>query len=147
MYAHRRIKVIDFSSEFSTDSKKKNIPTADKLRKLATDYMERNAIGKPKINTKIEYVDLAKTLDYADRAWIEELELCDIVPVYYPQIGLTDETAKVTTVTYDFVNERNASVEFGEIGTNVRASMQSGLAGKIEEVEKNQQKMTYQNIY
>lgn len=141
LYAHRRIKVIDFSSEFSTDSKKKNIPTADKLRKLATDYMERNAIGKPKINTKIEYVDLAKTLDYADRAWIEELELCDIVPVYYPQIGLTDETAKVTTITYDFVNERNASVEFGEIGTNVRATMQSGLAGKIEEVEKNQQKL------
>ena len=141
LYAHRRIKVVDFSSEFSTDSKKKNIPTADKLRKLATDYMERNAIGKPKINTKIEYVDLAKTLDYADRAWIEELELCDIVPVYYPQIGLTDETAKVTTITYDFVNERNESVEFGEIGTNVRATMQSGLAGKIEEVEKSQKQL------
>lgn len=139
LYAHRRIKVIDFSSEFSTDSKKKNIPTADKLRKLASDYMERNAIGKPKINTKIEYVDLAKTLDYADRAWIEELELCDIVPIYYPQIGLTDETAKVTTITYDFVNERNASVEFGEIGTNVRATMQSGLAGKVDEIAKAQQ--------
>ncbi|MFS8949348.1 phage tail spike protein [Streptococcus australis] len=141
LYAHRRIKVVDFSSEFNSDSKKKNIPTADKLRKLATDYMERNAIGKPKINTKIEYVDLAKTLDYADRAWIEELELCDIVPIYYPQIGLTDDTAKVTTITYDFVNERNASVEFGEVGTNVRATMQSGLAGKIEEVEKNQHKL------
>ena len=139
LYAHRRIKVVDFSSEFSTDSKKKNIPNADKLRKLATDYMERNAIGKPKINTKIEYVDLAKTLDYADRAWIEELELCDIVPIYYPQIGLTDETAKVTTITYDFVNERNASVEFGEIGTNVRATMQSGLAGKVDEIAKAQQ--------
>ena len=141
LYAHRRIKVVDFSSEFNSDSKKKNIPTAEKLRKLATDYMERNAIGKLKINTKIEYVDLAKTLDYADRAWIEELELCDIVPIYYPQIGLTDETAKVTTITYDFVNERNASVEFGEVGTNVRATMQSGLAGKIEEVEKSQHKL------
>lgn len=141
LYAHRRIKVVDFSSEFNSDSKKKNIPNADKLRKLASDYMERNSIGKPKINTKIEYVDLAKTLDYADRAWIEELELCDIVPIYYPQIGLTDETAKVTTITYDFVNERNASVEFGEIGTNVRATMQSGLAGKIEEVEKSQKQL------
>lgn len=139
LYAHRRIKVVDFSSEFNSDSKKKNIPNADKLRKLAMDYMERNAIGKPKINTKIEYVDLAKTPDYADRAWIEELELCDIVPIYYPQIGLTDETAKVTTITYDFVNERNASVEFGEIGTNVRATMQSGLAGKVDEIAKAQQ--------
>ena len=139
LYAHRRIKVVDFSSEFKSDSKNKDIPTADKLRKLATDYMERNVIGKPKINTKIEYVDLAKTLDYADRAWIEELELCDIVPIYYPQIGLTDETSKVTTITYDFVNERNESVEFGDIGTNVRATMQSGLAGKVDDIAKAQQ--------
>lgn len=139
LYAHRRIKVVDFSSEFKSDSKSKDIPTPDKLRKIATDYMERNAIGKPKINIKIEYADLAKTLDYADNGWIEELELCDIVPIYYPQIGLTDETAKVTTVTYDFVNERNESVEFGDIGTNVRATMQSGLAGKVDDIAKAQQ--------
>lgn len=139
LYAHRRIKVVDFSSEFKSDSKNKDIPTPDKLRKMATDYMERNAIGKPKINIKIEYADLAKTLDYADNGWIEELELCDIVPIYYPQIGLTDETAKVTTVTYDFVNERNESVEFGDIGTNVRATMQNGLAGKVDDIAKAQQ--------
>ena len=139
LYAHRRIKVVDFSSEFKSDSKSKDIPTPDKLRKIATDYMERNAIGKPKINIKIEYADLAKTLDYVDNGWIEELELCDIVPIYYPQIGLTDETAKVTTVTYDFVNERNESVEFGDIGTNVRSTMQSGLAGRVDDIAKAQQ--------
>lgn len=139
LYAHRRIKIVDFSSEFKSDGKNKDIPTVEKLRKMATDYMDRNAIGKPKINTKIEYADLAKTLDYADRGWIEEVELCDIVPVYYPQIGLTDETAKVTTVTYDFVNERNESVEFGDIGTNVRATMQNRLAGKVDDIAKAQQ--------
>lgn len=139
VYAHRRIKVVDFSSEFKSDSKNKDIPTPDKLRKLATDYMDKNAIGKPKINIKIEYADLAKTLDYADNGWIEELELCDIVPIYYPQIGLTDETAKATTITYDFVNERNESVEFGDIGTNVKSTMQSGLAGKVDDIAKAQQ--------
>lgn len=139
LYAHRRIKIVDFSSEFKSDGKNKDIPTVEKLRKMATDYMDRNAIGKPKINTKIDYVDLAKTLDYADRAWFEELELCDIVPIYYPQIGLTDETAKITTITYDFINERNESVEFGDIGTNVRATMQSGLAGRVDDIAKAQQ--------
>ena len=139
VYAHRRIKVVDFSSEFKSDSKNKDIPTPDKLRKLATDYMDKNAIGKPKINIKIEYADLAKTLDYADNGWIEELELCDIVPIYYPQIGLTDETAKVTTITYDFINERNESVEFGDIGTNIKSTMQSGLAGRIDGIAKAQQ--------
>lgn len=139
LYAHRRIKIVDFSSEFKNDGKNKDIPTPDKLRKMATDYMDRNAIGKPKINTKIEYADLARTLDYADRGWIEEVELCDIVPVYYPQIGLTDETLEITTITYDFVNERNESVEFGDIGTNVRATMQNGLAGKVDDIAKAQQ--------
>ena len=139
LYAHRRIKVVDFSSEFKSDSKSKDIPTPDKLRKIANDYMERNEIGKPRINIKIEYADLARTLDYADRGWIEEVELCDIVPVYYPQIGLTDETLKITTITYDFVNERNESVEFGDIGTNVRATMQSGLAGRVDDIAKAQQ--------
>lgn len=139
LYAHRRIKIVDFSSEFKSDGKNKDIPTVEKLRKMATDYMDRNAIGKPKINIKIEYADLARTLDYADNGWIEELELCDIVPIYYPQIGLTDETAKVTTITYDFVNERNESVEFGDIGTNVRATMQNGLAGKVDDIVKAQQ--------
>lgn len=139
LYAHRRIKVVDFSSEFKSDSNSKDIPTPDKLRKIANDYMERNEIGKPKINIKIEYADLARTLDYADRGWIEEVELCDIVPVYYPQIGLTDETLKITTITYDFVNERNESVEFGDIGTNVRATMQSGLAGRVDDIAKAQQ--------
>ena len=139
LYVHRRIKVVDFSSEFKSDSKSKDIPTPDKLRKIANDYMVRNEIGKPKINIKIEYADLARTLDYADNGWIEEVELCDIVPVYYPQIGLTDETLKVTTITYDFVNERNESVEFGDIGTNVRATMQSGLAGRVDDIAKAQQ--------
>ena len=139
LYAHRRIKIVDFSSEFKSDGKNKDIPTVEKLRKMATDYMDRNAISKPKINTKIEYADLARTLDYADNGWIEEVELCDIIPVYYPQIGLTDETAKVTTITYDFVNERNESVEFGDIGTNVRATMQNGLAGKVDDIAKAQQ--------
>ena len=145
MYANRRIKVVDFSSEFKDEGtgegKKKNIPTPEKLRALAIKYMENNRIGAPKINTKIEYVDLAQTLDYAEREWIEELELCDIVPVYYPQIGITEDDAKVTKVVYDFLNDRNESVEFGLVGESIRSAMTGGLAGRLDDLEKNQQSL------
>lgn len=145
MYANRRIKVVDFSSEFKDEgtgeSKKKGIPTPEKLKALAIKYMENNRIGAPKINTKIEYVDLAQTLDYAERGWIEELELCDIVPVYYPQIGITEDDAKVTKVVYDFLNDRNESVEFGMIGESIRSAMTGGLAGRLDDLEKNQQSL------
>lgn len=145
MYANRRIKVVDFSSEFKDEgtgeSKKKDIPTPEKLKALAIKYMESNRIGAPKINTKIEYVDLAQTLDYAERGWIEELELCDIVPVYYPEIGITEDDAKVTKVVYDFLNDRNESVEFGMIGESIRSAMTGGLAGRLDDLEKSQQSL------
>lgn len=145
MYANRRIKVVDFSSEFKDEgtgeSKKKDIPTPEKLKALAVKYMDNNRIGAPKINTKIEYVDLAQTLDYAERGWIEELELCDIVPIYYPEIGITEDDAKVTKVVYDFLNDRNESVEFGIIGESIRSAMTGGLAGRLDDLEKNQQSL------
>lgn len=145
MYANRRIKVVDFSGEFKDEGtgegKKKDILTPEKLKALAIKYMESNRIGAPKINTKIEYVDLAQTLDYAERGWIEELELCDIVPVYYPEIGITEDDAKVTKVVYDFLNDRNESVEFGMIGESIRSAMTGGLAGRLDDLEKNQQSL------
>lgn len=134
MYANRRIKVVDFSSEF----KEKEIPTPDKLRAMALKFMEHNKIGAPKINTKIEYVDLASTLDYQDNKIIEELEFCDIVPVYYPSIGITEDDAKVTKIVYDFVNERNESVEFGIIGESIRSAMTGGLSGRMDSLENRQ---------
>lgn len=134
MYANRRIKVVDFSSEF----KEKEIPTPDKLRAMTLKFMEHNKIGAPKINTKIEYVDLASTLDYQDNKIIEELEFCDIVPVYYPSIGITEDDAKVTKIVYDFVNERNEFVEFGIIGESIRSAMTGGLSGRMDSLENRQ---------
>lgn len=134
MYANRRIKVVDFSSEF----KEKEIPTPDKLKAMALKFMEHNKIGAPKINTKIEYVDLASTLDYQDNKIIEELEFCDIVPVYYPSIGITEDDAKVTKIVYDFVNERNEFVEFGIIGESIRSAMTGGLSGRMDSLENRQ---------
>lgn len=134
MYANRRIKVVDFSSEF----KEKEIPTPDKLRAMTLKFMEHNKIGAPKINTKIEYVDLASTLDYQDNKIIEELEFCDILPVYYPSIGITEDDAKVTKIVYDFVNERNESVEFGIIGESIRSAMTGGLSGRMDSLENRQ---------
>lgn len=134
MYANRRIKVVDFSSEF----KEKEIPTPDKLRAMALKFMEHNKIGAPKINTKIEYVDLASTLEYQDNKIIEELEFCDIVPVYYPSIAITEDDAKVTKIVYDFVNERNESVEFGIIGESIRSAMTGGLSGRMDSLENRQ---------
>lgn len=137
LYNERRVLIVDFSSNF----KEKEVPTVDKLRKLAKDYAINNRLGLPKINTKIEYVDLSKTLDYKLTQILEEAELCDIVPVYYPQIGLTSEDAKLTTIVYDVLLEQNDSVEVGVIGDGFKSSMTSNLSGKIDDLASNQQRL------
>jgi phage minor structural protein len=137
LYNERRVLIVDFSSNF----KEKEVPTVDKLRKLAKDYAINNRLGLPKINTKIEYVDLSKTLDYQLTQILEEAELCDIVPIYYPEIGLTSEDAKLTTIVYDVLLNQNDSVSVGVVGDGFRSSMQSGLAGKIDDLASNQQRL------
>ena len=137
LYNERRILIVDFSSNF----KDKEVPTIDKLRRLAKEYAINNRLGLPKINTKIEYVDLSKTLDYKLTQILEEAELCDIVPVYYPQIGLTSEDAKLTTIVYDVLLEQNDSVEVGAIGDGFKSSMTSNLSGKIDDLASNQQRL------
>ena len=137
LYNERRVLIVDFSSNF----KEKEVPTVDKLRKLAKDYSINNRLGLPKINTKIEYVDLSKTLDLKLTQILEEAELCDIVPIYYPEIGLTSEDAKLTTIVYDVLLEQNDSVEVGVIGDGFKSSMTSNLSGKIEDLASNQQRL------
>ena len=137
LYNERRVLIVDFSSNF----KDKEVPTIDKLRILAKEYAINNRLGLPKINTKIEYVDLSKTLDYKLTQILEEAELCDIVPVYYPQIGLTSEDAKLTTIVYDVLLEQNDSVEVGVIGDGFKSSMTSNLSGKIDDLANNQQRL------
>lgn len=137
LYNERRVLIVDFSSNF----KEKEVPTVDKLRKLAKDYAINNRLGLPKINTKIEYVDLSKTLDYKLTQILEEAELCDIVPIYYPEIGLTSEDAKLTTIVYDVLLEQNDSVEVGAIGDGFKSSMTSNLSGKIDDIASNQQRL------
>lgn len=137
LYNERRVLIVDFSSNF----KEKEIPTVDKLRKLAKDYAINNRLGLPKINTKIEYVDLSKTLDYKLTQILEEAELCDIVPIYYPEIGLTSEDAKLTTIVYDVLLEQNDSVEVGVIGDGFKSSVTSNLSGKIDDLASNQQRL------
>lgn len=137
LYNERRVLIVDFSSNF----KDKEVPTIDKMRRLAKEYAINNRLGLPKINTKIEYVDLSKTLDYKLTQILEEAELCDIVPVYYPQIGLTSEDAKLTTIVYDVLLEQNDSVEVGVIGDGFKSSMTSNLSGKIDDLASNQQRL------
>lgn len=137
LYNERRIEIVDFSSSF----KEKEVPTAAKLKTLANTYIINNNVGLPKINTKIEYVDLSKAQDHASNQILEEAELCDIVPIYYPPIGITSEDGKLTTIVFDVLRGVNDNVEVGTIGEGIRSAMTSGLATQVSDIAKSQKQL------
>lgn len=134
LYAQRRISLVDFSSKFDD----KHPPTAEKLRSLGQSYIKTNNIGTPKISTEVSYVDLSHTLDYQDFGVMEEVELCDIIPLYYPQFDITTTTEKVVKVVYDVYTDSNEEITLGTIGQSLSSSMTAGIADRLSVVEERQ---------
>ena len=134
LYAQRRISLVDFSSKFDD----KHPPTVEKLRSLAQSYIKSNNIGAPKISTEVSYVDLSQTLDYQDFGVMEEVELCDIIPLYYPQFDITTTTEKVVKVVYDVYTDSNEEITLGTIGQSLSSSMTAGIADRLSVVESKQ---------
>ena len=134
LYAQRRISLVDFSGKFDD----KHPPTAEKLRSLGQSYIKSNNIGAPKISTEVSYVDLSQTLDYQDFGVMEEVELCDIIPLYYPQFDITTTTEKVVKVVYDVYTDSNEEITLGTIGQSLSSSMTAGIADRLSVVEGKQ---------
>lgn len=137
MYDHKKIKLVDFSGEFDTEENK---PTAEKLQKLAEKYVEQNDIGAPHEHIKIEYVDLSKTLDYQNVRYIEEVELCDRIPIYYPKFDIYSKEAKVVVITYNVIKDENQSIELGVIGRGFGSTVASSMGGNLPELERHYSK-------
>lgn len=134
LYAQRRISLVDFSGKFDD----KHPPTAEKLRSLGQSYIKSNNIGAPKISTEVSYVDLSQTLDYQDFGVMEEVELCDIIPLYYPQFDITTTTEKVVKVVYDVYTDSNEEITLGAIGQSLSSSMTAGITDRLSVIEERQ---------
>lgn len=137
LYAQRRIQLVDLSSHFNDDKGKKE-PTVEEIRKLAQKYLKDNNVGAPKVSIEVDYIDLSQTLDYQDFRVMEEVELCDIVPLYYPKFGITTESEKVVEIVYDVYTDSNHTIKLGTIGQSVSKSLTGGVSERINALENNQ---------
>ncbi|HEK9097337.1 TPA: phage tail protein [Streptococcus equi subsp. zooepidemicus] len=141
LYAQRRIQMVDLSGHFNDDKGKKE-PTVEEIRKLAQKYLKDNNVGAPKVSIEVDYIDLSQTLDYQDFRVMEEVELCDIVPLYYPKFGITTESEKVVEIIYDVYTDSNHTIKLGTIGQSISKSLTGGVTQRIETLENNQKVIT-----
>ena len=123
-FTHRRILKVDFSSD-------ENLKTVEQLRSKAKSYIKSNNVGVPKTNLKINYQDLSKVEGVFDNPALEQIDLCDRLKVYYNELGILNENAKVVKVVWDVILEENHEIEVGDS----RSSFTDSTSAKLESLQ------------
>ena len=141
-YAIRTALPVDFSSEFDDKTR----PTKEALQRLGADYIRKNKVGVPKVNTKVQYIDLASTIDYQQLKVLEEIELCDVVPIYFDLLDITNHDGKVIKIVFDVLKDENESIEVGEIGRTFVSTLGASFDTRISNIESQQKKFYSQTL-
>lgn len=127
-YARRKIKTVNFQQD--------EITTVEQLRERTQQYIEANDIGVPNVNLSVKFLDLAKTLDYKALALVEEINLCDLVTVYYEKVDIRQK-AKVIKTVWDVSLDRYDELVIGKAKASLSQSIGTTVDGKLETVVTN----------
>lgn len=122
-FTHRRILKVDFSSD-------DKIRTVEQLRSKANSYIKSNNVGVPKLNLTLTYQDLSKVSSVFGNQALEIVDLCDTLKVYYEDLGIINDNAKVIKVVWDVILEENHELEIGDS----RSSFNEATGNKFEEL-------------
>lgn len=111
-YDFVKIKPLDASSEFD------EAPTVDKLRSYATNYVNNNDVGVPKISISVKFQPLEQTEEYKTLAPLQQVHLCDTVTVIFERLGV-NATAECIKTVYDVLKGRYKEISLGDAKTNI----------------------------
>lgn len=122
-YPFKRTVPYDFSSNFEEQ------PTEAQLRAKAQAYVNQNGIGIPKVSIKLSFVNLSETEEFKDIAALQQVNLCDVVGVYFEKLNIST-TAKIVKTVYNVLLEKYDSVEIGSL----RSTLASTITGQKQEL-------------
>ena len=97
-------------------------PTGQQVKSAGLQYIDAHNLTEPEVNIEVDFAELAKASGYENVAPLEEVRLCDIVTVKFPELGV-DATAKVITTDYDVCARRYSKIEIGSARSNLAATI------------------------
>lgn len=124
LYCYGRTIVKDFSSDIETDDNTTTEQIQEMLNTRAASWARTGLRGVPDVNLKTSFIPLHQTVEYADLANIESVEIDDTVHVYVPTLDI-DVKAKVIKTKYNVLLDRYDSVEVGNFRTNINQAIRS----------------------
>lgn len=117
-FGHVKGKIIEFA--FNNNE----TPSSQLVQDKADAYITNNNPGKLKVSLTVQFIPLSDTTEYENVAPLEEVNLCDIVTIVYPKLGVSAK-AKVIKTVYDTLRERYQSIEIGDAKTDIVDAIKS----------------------
>lgn len=118
-----RILLLDLTEGFE------NKPTAEELTQKAQEYISNHDPGVPTISTTVSW--------YQSREFVENVNLGDVVGVYFSRLGISAK-AKIVKTRYNALQNRYESVDIG--------SVRSSIAGTIVSMDQGVSSVTQYTV-
>jgi len=106
---YNKILPLDLTSVFE------EAPSAEELRSAAEEYISANNLSQPIVSLDVSFVQLAETEEYKNYALLEQVQLCDVVTVEFPKLGVSSKAKCIKTV-YDAIAHRYKSISLSTTG-------------------------------
>ncbi|MBU5594921.1 phage tail protein [Amphibacillus sp. MSJ-3] len=121
---------VDYSNE-------EGVETGQDLLNIAKDWFKETGRDNPKVEMEVQFEHLWETEEYKDVASLELVGMGDTITVRHSKLNV-DGTAIVNLIEYDVIDEKNLSVEIGDIKSRLTHKVNDveNIAKKIDEVEK-----------
>lgn len=126
------VNIVPFPLDLSQDFQE--APTEEQLRERAVAWMNSNQPWVPDDNIKVDFVQLWQTPEYADIAALQRVSLCDTVAIYYPELGVTNASARVIKTVYNVLAERFDSMELGTPKVSFESVMKQTIDSALKDV-------------
>lgn len=92
-------------------------PTEAQLRAAAISYLDTTEPWKPFNKITVDFVAMWQSPEYEAVASIQRIGLCDTVSIYWTEMGIVAEKAKVVRTVYNTLAERFDEIQVGSIST------------------------------
>lgn len=129
LLGHSKTLIIDLTDKFGENE------TIDEETLMAKtqEYISSHNLTSPKVNLTVSFAALWQSEEYKDIAYLEKIQLCDIVTVYFEKLGINVK-AKVIKTVYDCLLERYDSIEIGDVKSRFADTI-TNQANKIDALE------------
>ncbi|MDM0532448.1 phage tail spike protein [Clostridium perfringens] len=107
----------------------------EQLKVRALELFSKEHIDLPKVNYKINFLDLSLTEEYKDFKALEKVKLADVVTVRHKDLKI-DVKRKVIKYKWDSLTKSYIEIELGDLESTLSNDI-SNINSKINTIEKN----------